>query len=78
MSAGKLQDKLDAQSKSKWSARSIKENVVLMDWSTNEENPPDNIPISILKNILQNVSFLSVSYYIIFEIALNFLSGILM
>ncbi|XP_055902298.1 ubiquitin carboxyl-terminal hydrolase 8 [Eupeodes corollae] len=53
ISAGKLQDKLDNASKLLWAARSIKEQVVLMDWNCNTANPPPNSPIAILRDILQ-------------------------
>lgn len=56
MSAGKLQDKLDPESKKLWSARAVKNQVVLMDWSCSRANPPENSAIAILLNILQNVS----------------------
>lgn len=57
MSAGKLQDKLDPESKKLWSARAIKNHVVLMDWSCCDANPPEGSAISVLLNILQNVSY---------------------
>lgn len=57
MSAGKLQDKLDNESKKLWSARAIKNQVLLMDWNCSVPNPTDNRPIAILLDILQNVSF---------------------
>lgn len=57
MSAGKLQDKLDNASKPLWSSRSIKQQIVLMDWNCNTANPPANAPIAILRDILQNVKF---------------------
>lgn len=56
MSAGKLQDKLDSGSKVLWSARSVKEQVVLMDWNTKDSNPASSSPIGKLLEILQNVS----------------------
>lgn len=56
MSAGKLQDKLDNESKKLWSARGIKNEVVLMDWNCKVANPSDDKPIAILMDILQNVS----------------------
>lgn len=54
MSAGRLQDKLDNASKPLWSSRSIKNQIVLMDWNCNTPNPPPNAPIAILRDILQN------------------------
>ncbi|XP_075146576.1 ubiquitin specific protease 8 isoform X1 [Haematobia irritans] len=54
MSAGKLQDKLDPESKKLWSARAIKDQVVLMDWSCSDSNPPETTAIGVLLNILQN------------------------
>lgn len=54
MSAGKLQDKLDSGSKVLWSARSVKEQVVLMDWNTKDSNPASSSPIGKLLEILQN------------------------
>lgn len=56
MSAGKLQDKLDIESKKLWSARAIKDEVVLMDWNCKDANPTEDKPIAILLEILQNVS----------------------
>lgn len=56
MSAGKLQDKLDNESKKLWSARGIKNEVVLMDWNCSEPNPVEYRPIAVLFDILQNVS----------------------
>ncbi|KAI8129070.1 Ubiquitin carboxyl-terminal hydrolase 8 [Lucilia cuprina] len=54
MSAGKLQDKLDNESKKLWSARAIKDEVVLMDWNCSEPNPQEDRPIAVLMDILQN------------------------
>ncbi|XP_011189525.2 ubiquitin carboxyl-terminal hydrolase 8 isoform X1 [Zeugodacus cucurbitae] len=54
MSAGKLQDKLDSSTKIMWSARSIKEQVVLIDWNTKDANPTPSSPIGKLQEILQN------------------------
>ncbi|XP_053969324.1 ubiquitin carboxyl-terminal hydrolase 8 isoform X1 [Anastrepha ludens] len=54
MSAGKLQDKLDSSSKILWSARSVKEQIVLMDWNTRDANPSPTSPIAILLDILRN------------------------
>ncbi|XP_050327613.1 ubiquitin carboxyl-terminal hydrolase 8 isoform X1 [Bactrocera neohumeralis] len=54
MSAGKLQDKLDGSSKVLWAARSVKEQVVLMDWNTKDSNPAPSSPIGKLLEILQN------------------------
>uniref|UniRef100_A0A1I8Q2N6 Ubiquitin carboxyl-terminal hydrolase n=1 Tax=Stomoxys calcitrans TaxID=35570 RepID=A0A1I8Q2N6_STOCA len=54
MSAGKLQDKLDPESKKLWSARAIKDHVVLMDWSSSDANPSETTAIGVLLNILQN------------------------
>lgn len=57
MSAGKLQDKLDNESKKLWSARAIKNQVVLMDWNCKSSNPVEGSTIAILLDILQNVGF---------------------
>ncbi|XP_065355307.1 ubiquitin carboxyl-terminal hydrolase 8 isoform X1 [Calliphora vicina] len=54
MSAGKLQDKLDNESKKLWSARAVKNEVVLIDWNCSEPNPSEDRPIAILLDILQN------------------------
>lgn len=54
MSAGKLQDRLDNISKPLWSSRSIKDQIILMDWNCDSANPPSNSAIAILRNILQN------------------------
>uniref|UniRef100_A0A034VW25 Ubiquitin carboxyl-terminal hydrolase n=1 Tax=Bactrocera dorsalis TaxID=27457 RepID=A0A034VW25_BACDO len=54
MSAGKLQDKLDGSSKVLWAARSVKDQVVLMDWNTKDSNPAPSSPIGKLLEILQN------------------------
>lgn len=56
MSAGKLQDKLDQESKKLWSARAIKDQVVLMDWNSSSTELKAHSPISILLDILQRVS----------------------
>uniref|UniRef100_A0A1B0FAZ4 Ubiquitin carboxyl-terminal hydrolase n=1 Tax=Glossina morsitans morsitans TaxID=37546 RepID=A0A1B0FAZ4_GLOMM len=53
MSAGKLQDKLDQESKKLWSARAIKDQVVLMDWNSSSTELKAHSPISILLDILQ-------------------------
>uniref|UniRef100_A0A1B0BMZ2 Ubiquitin carboxyl-terminal hydrolase n=1 Tax=Glossina palpalis gambiensis TaxID=67801 RepID=A0A1B0BMZ2_9MUSC len=53
MSAGKLQDKLDQESKKLWSARAIKDQVVLMDWNSSATELKGNSPIRILLDILQ-------------------------
>lgn len=55
MSAGKLQDKLDNESKKLWSARAVKNQVVLMDWNCADTDPLEGTPIAVLLNILQNV-----------------------
>lgn len=55
MSAGKLQDKLDSSSKALWSSRHFKDQVILIDWSTKDPNPPETSPITILRNILVKV-----------------------
>ncbi|XP_037952640.1 ubiquitin carboxyl-terminal hydrolase 8-like [Teleopsis dalmanni] len=54
LSAGKLQDKLDNESKKFWSARSIKDQVVLMDWNCREATPNKTKSIAVLQDILQN------------------------
>ncbi|XP_067636782.1 ubiquitin carboxyl-terminal hydrolase 8 isoform X2 [Eurosta solidaginis] len=54
MSAGKLQDKLGNGSKVLWSARSVKDQVVLLDWNTKDNKPSPSSPIGILLDILQN------------------------
>ncbi|KAM7362211.1 ubiquitin specific protease 8 [Cochliomyia hominivorax] len=54
MSAGKLQDKLDNESKKLWSARAVKNDVVLMDWNCSVPNPEEDRPLAVLLNILQN------------------------
>ncbi|XP_017466689.1 PREDICTED: ubiquitin carboxyl-terminal hydrolase 8 isoform X1 [Rhagoletis zephyria] len=53
MSAGKLQDKLENGAKVLWSARSVKEQVVLIDWNSRDANPPPTSSIGILLDILQ-------------------------
>uniref|UniRef100_A0A1A9VF11 Ubiquitin carboxyl-terminal hydrolase n=1 Tax=Glossina austeni TaxID=7395 RepID=A0A1A9VF11_GLOAU len=53
MSAGKLQDKLDQESKKLWSARAIKDQVVLMDWNSSSMELKAHSPIGILLDILQ-------------------------
>lgn len=52
MSAGTIQSKLSDESKALWGYRSVKEQVILMDWESDDENISQ--PISILKNILLN------------------------
>uniref|UniRef100_A0A1A9WJT6 Ubiquitin carboxyl-terminal hydrolase n=1 Tax=Glossina brevipalpis TaxID=37001 RepID=A0A1A9WJT6_9MUSC len=53
MSAGKLQDQLGQESKKLWSARSVKERVVLMDWNSSSTELKEDSPIGILLDILQ-------------------------
>lgn len=68
MSAGKLQDKLYPESKKLWSARAVKDQVVLMDWNCAEAFPPENSTINILLNILQNVNMnIDLKFYILIK-----------
>lgn len=52
MSAGTIQSKLSDESKALWGYRSVKEEIILMDWDS--EDGSLNRSISILKNILLN------------------------
>lgn len=54
MSAGKIQNLLSAESKTLWASRSVKDQIILMDWQSTESDLNTHIPISILKNILLN------------------------
>lgn len=55
MSAGRIQERLDKESRKWWSARAVKEHIVLMDWDCTEAKPNEELPIAILKNILEAV-----------------------
>lgn len=54
MSAGTVQSKLSDESKQLWAYRSVKEEIILMDWESEAKNLDPRSPISILKNILLN------------------------
>ncbi|KAL7730631.1 hypothetical protein ACLKA6_003409 [Drosophila palustris] len=54
MSAGRLQARLSSSAKASWASRSVKESVVLMDWSSKDVQPGDNTPIATLLDILKN------------------------
>ncbi|XP_060647258.1 ubiquitin carboxyl-terminal hydrolase 8 isoform X1 [Drosophila nasuta] len=54
MSAGRLQARLSSKDKASWASRSVKESVVLMDWSTTEVQDGSSTPIAVLLDILQN------------------------
>lgn len=54
MTAGKIQQQLEASSKGLWSSRMVKDKIVLMDWSTKTAVPILHTPIWRLRDILQN------------------------
>lgn len=67
MSAGRIQERLDKESRKWWSARAVKEYIVLMDWDCTEAKPNEELPIAILKNILEAVCL----FHIIVSIGLS-------
>lgn len=55
MSASKVMNSLPDVDKRMWASRSVKEYLILMDWSSFGPEPTRNSPIFVLKDILENV-----------------------
>lgn len=52
LSAGRVNEKLDLDSKNLWASRSVVEHVILIDWDSKQNDSTQNAVIWHLRNIL--------------------------